>query len=185
MDRFLALQYDMRYPTLMTERRALYTSGTIWFTCLLLSCIYFWTKKKLYLAFIVFVAICIQISTYSYIRIYFIVRRHRLKIRVQQEAVESLNVEHNMNMVQSKKTARNTFIYYICMILCYSPAFISMLTLAISPALGGNKAWNLADTVVFMNSSINPFLYYWRTRELRTVVLKTLRDILFKQSEET
>ena len=44
--------------------------------------------------------------------------------------------------------------------------------------------WHFADTAVFMNSSINPFLYCWRLRELRTAVVKTARQMLCKQTEE-
>ena len=127
---------------------------------------------------------CISVTTFSYISIYRIVRQHQLQIHVQQQAVQSLNTEHHLNMMQSKKSAINTFIYYICtmlMMLCYSPIFISMIILVIFPKRP-RKAWNFADTVLFMNSSINPFLYCWRLHELRTAVLKKQRKLLFRES---
>ena len=52
------------------------------------------------------------------------------------------------------------------------PIFLSLYT--ISRDLW-TFMWNFADTVVFMNSSINPFLYCWRLRELRTAVLKAAK----------
>jgi len=119
-------------------------------------------------------AIFLLISTFSGFRIYLIVRQHLLQIHAQQQALQSL-----VNKVRSKKSAINTVIYYICIILCYSPALILSLTEAFLP----NRspwAWTLASTVTYMNSSINPFLYCWRTYELRMAVLKTLRSILFK-----
>ena len=78
-------------------------------------------------------------------------------------------------------TATNTFRYYLCMMLCYSPVFISMIILVIFPKRSKN-AWISADTVLFVNSSINPFLYCWRLHELRTAVLKTLRKLLSRES---
>ncbi|XP_078345378.1 melanocortin receptor 4-like [Oculina patagonica] len=45
------------------------------------------------------------------------------------------------------------------------------------------KEWNLATTLVFVNSSINPLLYCWRLRELRRAVVKTARKMLCKQTE--
>ena len=182
VDRFLALQYHMRYPNLMTTKRAIYTSATLWLISIMLSCLRFWNRNAHHLTIAVGIALCILISTFSYIRIYRIVRHHQLHIHAQQQAVESLNVDHNYN--RSKKSAINTFIYYIWMILCYTPVAISVLTLAIYPERW-TKAWILADTVAFMNSSINPFLYCWRTRELRSAVLKTLPTILFKQTVES
>ena len=44
--------------------------------------------------------------------------------------------------------------------------------------------WDLATTVVFMNSSINPILYCWRLRELRAAVMKIGNKMLHKQRDE-
>ena len=183
VDRFLAVYYHMRYPILMTSKRALYTSSTVWFTSIILSCVRFWNKDIHDLTIAVGTAICLIICSASYIRIYFIVRRHQLQIHVQQQAVESLNAEHNLNMLRSKRSAINTFIYCICMILCYFPVVVSMFILTIFPKRW-TRAWSLADSVAFLNSAINPFLYCWRIRELRTAVFKVLPNILFKQTDQ-
>ena len=37
--------------------------------------------------------------------------------------------------------------------------------------------WLFAIAAVFMNSSINPFLYCWRLRELRTDFVKAIRQM--------
>ena len=177
VDRLMALHYHLRYPNLMTIRRALYTSATIWFICLLLSCLHFWSQNTHLTAVVVSIALCILVSTFSYIKIYRIVRQHQTLIHAQQQAVDCSNTQRNatnLNVIQSKKSTVNTFIYYVCMILCYTPVFVSALTRALFPAYW-TKAWALTDTVAFMNSSINPFLYCWRTHELRSAVLKTLR----------
>ena len=182
VDRFLALHYHMRYPNLMTTQRAIYTSAVIWTMSTVISCPVFWDRNiYFWLASAVGISIPLLTSTYSYIRIYFIVRRHQLQIHAQKQAVESLNAEHTLNMVRSKKSALNTFIYYISMIFCYSPLFISVLILALSPK-SWTMTWTLTETVVFMNSAINPFLYCWRTRELRAAVLKILRIFYFNNN---
>ena len=127
--------------------------------------------------------ICLFLSTVCYIRIYRIVRHHQLQIHVQQQAVQTLNAENTQNMLRSTKSAKNIFIYYVAMILCYTPLFIRMLILFISFYQRKN-AWTLPDTVAFMTSSINPFLYCWRLRELRTAVVKTVKQMLCKQTED-
>jgi len=179
VDRLLALHYHMRYPSLMTTHCALYTSVTLWLIVCLLSLLFLWKMSAYYFTAAVAIVICLLVSTVCYIRIYRIVRQHQLQIHAQRQAVEILNSRANQNMLQMKKSAKNTFIYYIVMILCYAPLFISMLILSISPN-HWTSIWGLTDTVVFMNSSINPFLFCWRIRELRKVVVKTARDILCK-----
>ena len=183
VDRFIALHYHMRYASLMNTKRAIYTSATLWLVGILLSCLSHWKKTVFFLVTAVAITICILVSTFSYIQIYRIVRQHQTQIHTQQQAVQNLNVEGDINMMRLKKSAMNTFIYYMFMIMCYTPLLISMLIIAIYPH-HWTSAWNFTDTVCFMNSSINPFLYCWRLSELRTAILKIIRNMLCKHSDE-
>ncbi|XP_078344373.1 melanocyte-stimulating hormone receptor-like [Oculina patagonica] len=185
VDRFLALHYHMRYPNLMTTHRAVYTSAILWLITILLSFLNFWEKSEEAdnFATALFVIICVVITTVCYTKIYRVVRQHQLQIHAQQQAMECLSAESVQNMQRSKKSAINTFLYYVVMILCYTPLFISMLIIVIS-SNHWKTAWYFADTVAFMNSSLNPVLYCWRIRELRTAVVKTARQMLCKQTDE-
>ena len=184
VDRFMALHYHMRYPDLMTTKRAIYTSVTLWLVSILLSCLIFWNKDVFFFALATAIAICILISTLSYVQIYRIVRQHQIQIHAQQQVMQNLDaVDHDdMNMLRLKTSAMNTFIYYMCMILCYSPLLTSLLVLSMYGKV--TYAWDFADTVCYMNSSINPFLYCWRLSELRGAIFKIVRNMLCKQSEE-
>ena len=103
VDRFLALHYHMRYPTLVTKKRAIYVTVTLWFGCLFR------------LAVIVGSALCTFVSTFPYIRIYSIVRRHQLHIKAQErKIVQNYHVGHSLRIVQAMKSALSAFIYYIC-----------------------------------------------------------------------
>lgn len=179
VDRLLALHYHMRYASHMTTHRAMYTSVTLWLIMCLLSMLFLWKMSAYYLTAAIIIVICLLVSTGCYIRIYQVVRQHRLKIHAQRRAVEILNSRADQEQII--KSALNTFIYYIVMILCYLPLFISMLILSISPN-HWTHIWGLTDTLVFMNSSINPFLYCWRICELRKAVVKTARVVLCKQN---
>ena len=177
VDRFLALHYHMQYPNLMTTHRALYTSVTLWVICILLSLTSFWKMEAYHFAAAVSIAICLLLSSACYVRIYRIAQKHQSQIHVLQIAVGNHGGNISQTMLRSAKSAKNTFIYYIVMILCYTPLFASMSILAISPDRW-SIAWTLGDTVAFMNSSINPFLYCWRLREIRKAVVKTVRQML-------
>ena len=179
VDRFFALHFHMQYPNLVTTHRALYTSVTLWIISFLLSLCSFWKMEAYHFAAAVSIAICLLLSSFCYVRIYLIVQKHQLQIHVQHQAVKNKAGTFNQTVLRSAKSAKNTFIYYIVMILCYTPLFASMAILAISPDRW-TLAWTLADTAAFMNSSINPFLYCWRLREIRTAVVKTARQIVCK-----
>ena len=182
-DRFLALHYHMRYPNLMTTRRVMYITGTIWIISALTSSLTFWNMDACYFSIAATIVFCLFVSSVCFIGIFRIVRQHQFQIYAQQQAVERINAENQQSMQHSKKSAINTFIYYIVMILCYTPLFIAMSMLGISPDYWSIE-WNLTDTLAFMNSSINPFLYCWRLRELRTAVGKTVKHVSCKRTEE-
>ena len=188
VDRFLALHYHMRYPSLMTTKRAVYSSTGIWLLNIALSCVRVFNLEAYHLIIVVDVVICLLVSSFFYILIYRIVRQHQLQIHVQQQAVQNSNAEHNLNIVQSKKSAINTFIYYICMFLCYSPSLIFiMLNINTSSErllVVRRILWILGSTVAYANSSINPLLFCWRICELRKAVLKILRNIFLRQTAD-
>ncbi len=183
VDRFLALRYHMRYATLVTKSRVKYTLVIIWLISFVVSGFDFWNTHVHSLLVGVVIIICLIICTFSYIRIYLIVRRHQLQIHAQQQAVQSFNVANNLNMVRLKRSAVNTFVFFIALILCYFPLYV-LLTLHGISGSNWQPEWKFASTLVFSNSSINPFLYCWRLRELRTAVVKTARQMLCKQTEE-
>ena len=182
VDRYLALHYHMRYPNMMTSRRATCVAATFWCKNFILSLLSIWKKNAILLVVVVFVALCLFISSITYSAIYRIVRHHQHQMHGQQQAVQSMNLEQNLK-IQEKKRAANTFIYYICLVLCCFPEAVSFL-IWMTYKEHWNIRWRFADTILFMNSAINPFLYFWRNREVREAVLKIVRKRLCKTDEE-
>ena len=175
LDRFAALHYHMRYAVIVTVRRATYALIAIWISALTSSGFYFLNKIIFFAGICVAICVCLLISTFSYIRIFRIVRQHQLRIHFQHQAIQR-SEDSKFNMVRLKRSAINSFIFYVFIILCYLPMLISLSLYTISRD-DWTTLWNFADTVVFMNSSINPFLYCWRLRELRTAVLKAAKHV--------
>ena len=182
VDRFLALHYHMRYATLVTESRVKYTLIITWLFSFILACLQFWNIRVQHLSSGPVILICLIISQLSYIRIYQIVRRHQMQIQAQQQAVQSSDVENNLNIARLERSARNTLIFFTALIICYLPLYIVLTVNAISQ-WNFQIEWDFASTFIFLNSSINPFLYCWRLREVRTAVEKTARRVICKETE--
>ena len=170
LDRFLALYCHMRYPSLMTEKRASYIAITLWVAAFVSACLYVWSRNFMFL--VPTHALYLVISTFSYTSIYRILRRHQLQIHIEHQALRNLNNENTRRLISSKKSAINTFIFYVFMLLCYSPAFVFMLVVIRRPDLRELLVWDFGGTIIIMNSSINPILFCWRLRELRKAVYK-------------
>ena len=184
VDRLLALHYHMRYPTLMTNSRAALTSVAICLIISLLSVIYFWNRTVYLILTVIVICISLLISSVCYITIYRIVHRHQLQIFAQQRVTQSSSASPNANMIQLKKSALNTFVFFVVMILCYFPAVISISIYELTSVGDWTKALNFTEVAVMLNSSINPFLYCWRLPCLRTAVAKICRNIICRRSEE-
>ena len=187
VDRFLALHYHMRYPVLVTKSRVKHTVLTIWLINVPLSAIYLWKEREYKLTIAIMTVICLTVSTFCYILIYRVVRRHNLQIYTQQQVVKSVDIapapgNKGVHTSRMKKSAMNTFVFYIFLILCYIPMYI-LLTLHGLSFIDWTIQWNFITTLVFMNSAINPFLYCWRLRELRAAVVKTARKLICKLTD--
>ena len=187
VDRFLALHYHMRYPVLVTKSRVKHTVLTIWLINVPFSALYLWKEREYKLTIAIMIVICLTVSTFSYILIYRVVRRHNLQMYTQQQVVKSVDMapapgSKGVHISRMKKNAMNTFVFYTFLILCYIPMYI-LLTLHGLSFIDWTIQWNFITTLVFMNSAINPFLYCWRLRELRAAVVKTARKLICKQTD--
>ena len=177
------VQYHMRYSSIVTKPRVLYTVVLTWLFSFLCLGLYFWDKPLYHLLAGIYTALCLIICTYLYIKIYGIVRHHQLQIHVQEQAVDNSDAGSHHLMLRLKKSALSTFLFYICMVICYFPNVILMALFGTLYAKW-RPEWDLATTVVFMNSSINPILYCWRLRELRAAVTKIGNKMLHTQTDE-
>ena len=184
VDRFLALHYHLQYPNLMTTSRAICTIITIRCIITLFSFSILWSPRIYYFLGAFCITICLLVCLVCFIKIYRIVRRHQLQIHVQQQAVDNLTDTNNNHIRQSTRSAKSIFIYFLVMILCYTPLFFVHIISAINIS-NSIILWTFPIAAAFMNSSINPFLYCWRIPELRTAVFKTARLLSCREMENS
>ena len=184
VDRFLALHYHLQYPNLMTTSRAIYTIVTIWCIITLFSFSILWSPSIYYFLAAFGITICLLVCLVCFIKIHRIVRRHQLQIHVQQQAVDNLTDTNNNHIRQSTRSAKSIFIYFLVMILCYTPLFFVHIISAINIS-NSIILWTFPITAAFMNSSINPLLYCWRIPELRKVGFKTARLLSCREMENS
>ena len=181
VDRLMALTYHLRYPSLVTPNRVRYTIMLIWLSKALTSSLYLWKMRECHFVVAFTTVMSLIISTLSYLKIYGIVRRHRLRINAQQLAFRG--AENITHMARLRRSALNMFVFYIVLILCYFPMYV-LSTLHGASLLNWKTKWDFVHTAVFMNSCINPILYCWRLPELRAAIIKILREIFCVQTHQ-
>jgi len=200
VDRFLALYLHLRYKQLITLHRVKIALVCTWILTAFANIAWISNLKAYYLITSTGFALFLITTLFTYITIFRTVRRHRQKIRQQGFAVshislarsqenstqdnpsskETANHEHiSLDAIGYKKSVTNMFLVYSIFLLCVLPV---MSVLLVSSFLGRNTAvetaFNFTMTLVFINSTMNPFLYCILMRELRREVWKTLGSML-------
>ena len=179
IDRLLALKYHMRYSSILTIQRAFCVIAMNWLTSSFLASLILWTSK-------VIVSFCHGFSRGHFSLLFNICAQKYLLYNPSPQTTNSRTraVQDNsrINITRFKRTAFNTFLVHYFLLICYIPLFVTLLLQANEERIpseswrenGRGIAWKLSSTVVFMNSALNPFIYCWRLREIRTAVKKSL-----------
>ena len=175
VDRLIAVERSLHYKSIVTIRRVKRVLVAIWTICLILASARFWQEKILLISLGTVICACLVISTICHIKIYRTVRYHQTAIQLQFLAVET-NTGHANKVTSLKMSAFNAFIVFLVLIVCYSPYLVVFYVATSFNPIGRC----LTSTIVFINSSLNPFLYCWRICEIREAVKQTCRKFVVK-----
>ena len=179
IDRVIAIQKPLQYPSIVTSSRVAPILVAIWVVSLLAATTEFWEKRVLFASICSSVFICLSICVICHAAMYKIMRRHRLQIQSQIQAFDDRNAR--TSTISHRKSAFNAFVVFIVLVICYFPYLVVYIVYFIGKAGELKLEFLLSATVVFLNSALNPLLYCWRIREIRLAVLQTLRRLFSRE----
>ena len=175
VDRLIAVEKSLHYPSIVTIPRVRRVLVAIWTISFILGSAHFWQEEILLISLGTIICACLCISTFCHVKIYKTVRYHQNAIQLQFLAVETNTAGHVNKVTNLKTSAFNAFIVFLVLIICYSPYLVVFY--AVNP-IDMRIARSLTSTIVFINSSLNPFLYCWRVCEIREAVKQTCRNLV-------
>ena len=178
LDRFLAFHLHLRYQELVTHKRFVAVVITTWVFSAVFSLRMFWLSSQIkYLILSVGGLVMLIVTTLAYSRIYFVLRRH--KNQIQALRVQPIEQNGEMGSFSSlSKSAAGTFYVYLVFLVCYLPRFICLAALKVRGPSTYLKMFSLYSlTVMFVNSSLNPFIYCWKMKHIRRAIMNTLRNM--------
>ena len=164
VDRLLALQLNLRYEAEVTPFRVTLVVIFIWVLSGIFASVVLWMPNLFdIISSDVIISLLVE-NFVVYMKIYLIVRRHQKQIQQQQQQATNT---HITSVKRFKKTALNTFLVYILLVCCYIPQ--SLVVMAAVTGVGiTSETYSITITFICLNSSLNPLLYCWRDREIRT-----------------
>ena len=184
VDRLLALLLmGLRYKHIVTTRKAYISVIVMWILSAFIGAANY-SFHFLILGWSTFITIslCVVISSLCYAKIFFTLRRRQFCVHngaFQGERSQKIP----LNIARYRKAVYSAVWVQVTLVGCYLP--FGMLMALIRPESPDKSeitssvylAGDITLSFVLANSSLNPFLYCWRIREVRKAVKETIRHL--------
>ena len=178
-DRYIAVVHPIIYRNRITPRRALYASICIWFVSILLPLALYFQVGFIKYAFVfanTAIVATVMIFFFSYISIY-------RKLHAQFEISSQLQSRANSQSAQrralehEKRIAKTFALILAAYLICYTPSCVIIYIFNFCQRCSCTAIHWLRDlqyVFIWLNSSLNPFLYSWQIPSFRSAVLARL-----------
>ena len=172
-DRLLAVSLHLRYQQLVTPTRVTIVLVSLWLTSCVSAFLYIFLPKGIAVAAAISV-IGYVLTTLAYVRIYKVVRYHQNQIYSQNQLQNAQTREAH----GQRKSAYNSLFVSVVFLACYFPFLPCTILYSINPSEFSFLVAHFASIfLIYLNSSLNPFIYCWRYPEIRQSVKRTVKQI--------
>ena len=177
VDRLLALLLGMRYRHVVTLRRVRVIIICFWFIGAFLGSLAMFTDEISLKVATALLTLSLVISIYCNTRIFFKLRHQQAQVQNHVQQQQANGGRNSLNIARYKKSVSSVLCVQLALVACYTPWDIDAL-LYINKIHIGNYLFPLvAQTLVLLNSTLNPILYCWKIREVRQAVKDTIRQL--------
>ncbi|XP_078361683.1 melanocyte-stimulating hormone receptor-like [Oculina patagonica] len=174
VDRLLALLLGLRYRQVVTLKRVWLVIVSIWlFSASVATMVFFNFLIALSIACIV-LFLCIVTSSFCYIKIYLALRHHQTQVQDHVHQEQQNGGGMSLNIARYRKTVSSALWIQMTLLACYLPYGIVTSTVVIT-GLQTPFPTHVTISLVLLNSTLNPFLYCWKMKEVRQAVKETIK----------
>ena len=179
VDRLLALFLGLRYRHVVTLKRirAVLACGCL--AVLLILLVWNFREKTAKIIITICLTLCLIISLFSYTKIVLRLRQHQSSVQdnVQQRRTNAGGIP--LNLDRYKRIVVSIALVQLALVICYFPFLIFHFVTHLKDIHPGHYLlWYFhTSTLIFLNSSLNPFLYCWRIKEIRQAVKATITGL--------
>ena len=177
VDRLLALFLGLRYRHVVTLKRARAVLACGCLALLLIMLVWTFHAKTGRITVTILSALCLSISLFSYTKIVLRLRQHQSSVRDNVHQGQANTGGIPLNLERYKRTVASVALVQLAIVICYFPFIVYLILFHLRPIPPGIDLilFECTATLVFLNSSLNPFLYCWRIKEIRQAVKATIR----------
>lgn len=177
LERYMAIFKSFLYVSMVQETTICLVSAFIWALALMIVFARFYGLKSLDFNITCLAIILTSFTTtiIIYVKIYRVAKQHQRSIRDQAQTTKENTTENACKFAQETKLSKTVGLITGLFFLSYLPTLFIMGYYSINGYSTLVKTlYSWTDTIVFLNSSLNPVVYYLRNRSIRRAVLKLL-----------
>ena len=172
VDRLLALLLGIRHRAILTVERTRILTATFWVISVASgSFSVTHTRISIWYAIILILS-CSVISIASYTKIFRTLSHYQAEV---QDQTTALNIERYRKVVSSALWVQLT------LVVCYAPKLIILVVKIYRKKTYSSHVLvinGITSILTYFNSTLNPFLYCWKIKEVRQAVKQTVRQAL-------
>ena len=173
-DRLLAVSLHLRYQELVTPVRVTIVLVSLWLTSCIYAFLFIFLLKGIAMTAAVITVIGYVLTTLAYVRIYKVVKYHQNQIYSQNQ----LQNAQTREALKQRKSAYNSLFVSVVFLACYLPFLPSTILYSTNTSEISFLVAHFASIfLIYLNSSLNPFVYCWRYPEIRQSVKSTVKQI--------
>ncbi|XP_022806748.1 melanocortin receptor 5-like [Stylophora pistillata] len=176
VDRLLALLLGLRYKQIVTLKRTFFCMGTFWAVNPVAALSYILDHRIVVWYSSLGVPFCLAISVVCYSKIFHNLNRHHAQ--VQDHVEQQLSQPNTLNIARYRKAVYSALWVQLSLVVCYLPFVIVDVVISRSKIHSSHLASirEISVSLIYFNSTLNPFLYCWKISEVRQSVKQTIRE---------
>ena len=178
VDRLLALLLGIRYRQIVTLKRIYIITTTFWIFSVAAGSFSILHTRIIFWCSIIVIPSCSVISIASYTKIFRTLRHNQAQVqdRVQQQSSQTTA----LNMARYRKAVSSALWVQLALAVCYVPTVLVLFVLVSRKTYSSHVVVMnaIANILTSFNSTLNPFLYCWKVKEVRQAVKQTIRQAL-------
>ena len=174
VDRLLALLLGLRYRQVVTLKRTRLIAIGGWIVSIAGASSFFLNSFIVSLFVYIATAFCLVTTICAYTKIFMSLRHNQIH---GQNHVPQSSQANTLNKARYRKAVYSALWVQVTLVICYLPYSIAV---AFRTRQGGMListylAREFTVTLLYLNSSLNPFVYCWKITEVRQAVKETLQ----------
>ena len=179
VDRLLALMLGLRYRQVVTLRRVWVLVFLFWIFTTVFSVTVLYERRMAEMILSVIMPSCLLTSIFCYSKIYLTLHRRQAQVKISTSQGQPNEARIPLNIVRYRKTVSSALWIQMTLLACYLP--LGIVT-GLRGVLGSHspsfhQAHAVAITLLLLNSTLNPFLYCWKIRDVRRGVKDTIKKL--------